>query len=382
MNNSADCVSTHTNTPRARERRSYQQIFLLEIFIKASRFPLVGSVLGTLLFSACSDVQNPAAPTQGSFTSSSSQNTSYSGRATVVQATVLGGALIAPITLVDAGPLTSSGGADEKSLLEANVPGVLTAEVLHAATSGQGSRSSSEASVAELSVTAGGNSVSAGFLMSKAEAKCTDGTASASGSSEIARLGINGQTIAVSGAPNQTIALPNGRLIINEQQGAPGDITVNALHIIVDGIADIVVASAHADIGCPTVPPPPPPTCPDFVTGGGWIVGTPSGARANFAVAGGVKDGGFWGHLNYIDHGLNGPKVKGTGVTGYGVIDATTRWIAGTAEVDGQPGTYRVEVLDAGEPGRADRFALKLSNGYTATGELSGGNLQLHNSCS
>jgi hypothetical protein len=351
--------------------------------MKASRFPLVGTVLGALLFSACSDVQNPTAPTLPSFSSSSSQSTTYSGRATVVQATVLGGAPIAPITLVEAGPLPSSGGAEKETLLEANVPGLLTAEVLHAATSGRGSRSSSEASVAELSVTAGGNSVSAGFLMARAEAKCTDGTASASGSSEIARLGINGQTIVVSGAPNQTITLPNGRVIINEQQGAPGDITVNALHIIVDGIADIVVASAHADIGCPTAPPPPPPTCPDFVTGGGWIVGTPSSARANFAVAGGVKNGALWGHLNYVDHGPNGPKVKGTGVTGYSELDPTTRRIEGTAEIDGQPGfTYRVDVGDKGEPGRADTFTLNLSNGYAATGELAGGNLQLHNSCS
>jgi len=350
--------------------------------MKASRFPLLGAVLGALLFSACSDVQNPAAPTLPRFTSSS-QSTTYSGRATVVQATVLGGTPIAPITLVDAGPLPSSGGADERSLLDANVPGLLSAEVLHAATSGQGSRSSSEASVAELAVTAGGNSVSAGFLMSRAEAKCTDGTASASGSSEIARLGINGQTIAVSGARGQTIILPNGRVIINEQTTAPGDITVNALHIIVNGIADVVVASAHADIGCPTAPPPPPPTCPDFVTGGGWIVGTPSGARANFAVAGGVKGGALWGHLNYIDHGLDGPKVKGTGVTYYKLVNATTRHIEGTAEINGQTGfTYSVDVADEGEPGRSDTFALILSDGYKASGVLSGGNIQLHNSCS
>jgi hypothetical protein len=349
--------------------------------MKASRFPLVGTLLGALLLSACSDVQNPAAPIQGSFTTSSSQNTTYSGQATVVQATALG---LDPITLVEAGPLPSSGGADEKALLEANVPGLLAAEVLHAATFGQGSRSRSEASAAELAVTAGGNSVSAGFLMARAEARCTDGTPSASGGSEIARLGINGQEIVVSGAPNQTIALPNGRVIINEQRStASGDITVNALHIIVDGIADIVVASAHADIACPTAPPPPPPTCPDFVTGGGWIVGTPSGARANFAVAGGVKNGAFWGHLNYVDHGPNGPKVKGTGVTGYSELDPATRRIEGTAEIDGQPGfTYRVDVGDKGEPGRADTFTFRLSNGYAATGELAGGNLQLHNSCS
>jgi len=351
--------------------------------MKASRFPLVGTVLGALLLSACSDVQNPAAPRSPSFDASSSQSTTYSGQATVVQATLLGGAPIAPITLVDAGPLDPSGGAAENSLLEANLPGLLTAEVLHAATSGQGSQSSSEASVAELSVTAGGNTISAGFLMARAEAKCTDGTASASGSSEIARLGINNQTIVVSGGPNQTIMLPNGRVIINEQNTAPGGVTVNALHVIVDGgIADVVVSSAHADIGCPAAPPPPPPTCPDFITGGGWIVGTPSGERANFAVAGGKKDGALWGHLNYIDHGSNGPKVKGTGLTDYEVVDATTRHIEGTAEIDGQPGTYKVDVADNGEPGRADTFALVLSTGYKASGQLSGGNVQLHNSCS
>jgi hypothetical protein len=96
-----------------------------------------------------------------------------------------------------------------------------------------------------------------------------------------------------------------------------------------------------------------------------------------------MKNGALWGHLNYIDHGASGPKVKGTGVTGYGDVDATTRWIEGTAEIEGQPGfTYRVEVGDKGEPGRADTFTLHLSNGYTAAGELAGGNLQLHNSCS
>ncbi len=71
--------------------------------------------------------------------------------------------------------------------------------------------------------------------------------------------------------------------------------------------------------------------------------------------------------------------MKGTGVTGYDVIDDTKRRISGTAEIDGQPGfTYKAEVEDAGEPGRSDRFALTLSSGYTASGNLAGGNIQLH----
>src|SRR5437773_11720380 len=40
----------------------------------------------------------------------------------------------------------------------------------------------------------------------------------------------------------------------------------------------------------------------DFVTGGGFIVFT-SGEHGNFGVAGGCKNGSFFGHLEYVDHG-------------------------------------------------------------------------------
>ena len=101
-----------------------------------------------------------------------------------------------------------------------------------------------------------------------------------------------------------------------------------------------------------------------------------------FGVAGGIKSGAFWGHLSYLDHGGDGPKVKGTGVTGYQKVDATTRRISGTAEVNGREGfTYEAVVSDRGEPGRNDGFALRLSNGYQAAGSLRGGNIQLHVPC-
>ena len=307
----------------------------------------------------------------------SANNTTFSGEATVVQATVLG---LPPIVLSDTGALDSTGGAREASLLDASVPGLLTAEVLHASTVGQGQRSSSEASVANVTLTVGGNTISAGLLRARATAECHNGTASVSGSSEIVDLVVNGQAIVVSGQPNQTISLPVGRVIINEQQssvsGNTGDITVNALHIVVDGIADVVISSAHADITCGG------PVCPggDFVTGGGWITGTPSGERGTFGVAGGIKNGGLWGHLTYIDHGTN-MKVKGTGVTAYTVTGPTTRHIEGTADINGRSGSYQVDVSDNGEPGRNDMFSIMLSNGYSASGLLIGGNIQLHQPC-
>jgi len=346
------------------------------------------SLLGAVLLAGCSEWQQPGAPAAASFEMTSAQATTYSGDATVVQARVLG---LQPITLVRAGPLPPSGGEVEASLLEAEVPGLLTAQLLHASTVGGGAHSRSEASVANLELTVGGANISAGFLMSRAEARCAAGAASASGSSEIAALSINGQAIVVSGEPNQTIELPGLRVVINEQNrsvsGNSADITVNALHVTASNpitreqLADVVVSSAHADISC-AAPPPPPTECKDFVTGGGWITGTPSGAKGNFGVAGGIKHGAFWGHLTYIDHGANGLKVKGTGVTGYERVDATTRRIRGTAEVNGEGAhTYEVLVTDLGEPGRNDRFDLRLSSRYSAAGSLGGGNIQLHENC-
>ncbi len=307
--------------------------------------------------------------------------TTFSGQATVLRATVLGNTVL----VSDTGPLPSSGGSLEKSLLSVNVPGLASAEVAHATTIGQGNSSSSEASVADLNLTLAGNTVAADLLMANAMAKCCSNVApSVSGSSEIVGLVINGQKIFVSGQPNEKFYLPVGEVIINEQSssvnGNMGSVTVNALHVIIPGVADVVVSSAHADVTCIGVPQC---TGKDFVTGGGFITGTPSGAKGNYGVAGGIKnDGTLWGHLEYIDHGPNGPKVHGTGVTKYAILSSTTREIDGLAQVNGMDGfTYKVVVTDNGEPGTNDSFAIYLSNGYWAGGKLGGGNIKIHHPC-
>src|SRR2546430_9747488 len=150
------------------------------------------SALGAAAFAglvlACSEHPDPVAPMRAdALASPATHATTYSGRATVVQAT-----LFSPVgvtaTFVDAGPLPSSGGAEHASLVNGTVPGLLTVEVLHAATVGQGNASRSEASVAELALTVGGNNISAGFLEARATAICTDAGATASGSADIAAL--------------------------------------------------------------------------------------------------------------------------------------------------------------------------------------------------
>ena len=341
-------------------------------------------------------------PAMGSADTSSP---TYSGRAYVVQASVLGIAQLPRIA--DTGDLPSTGGAQEASLL--TVPAISLgsagsfngAEVAHATTVGHGSASRSEASVASLSLTVASTTIMADFLMSRAAARCTGSSPSVSGSSELANLSIGGQPISVTGAPNQTVVLPlnAGMVVINEQSssvsGQSGSMDVSALHVTINNpvggpppLVDVIVSHAHADITCPTSPSQPPAcgaTPTDFVTGGGWIV-SPSNpnAKANFAVAGGVKNG-FWGHLMYIDHG-NGMRVKGTGVTGYDSYSdfgPTGRQVLGSADVNGSAESYEADVADNGEPGGGvDKFQLRLNGVPTAPASvLSGGNIQLHKAC-
>jgi hypothetical protein len=125
----------------------------------------------------------------------------------------------------------------------------------------------------------------------------------------------------------------------------------------------------------------PPETCDDFVTGGGSISGS-NNSKSTFGISGGVKQNRFRGNLSFQDHGRDGIKVKSTGITAYSIIDEATRRIDGKANINDKEGfTFICIVSDNGEPGNNDFFSLELSNGYTISGILNGGNIQLHPKC-
>ncbi len=330
----------------------------------------------------------------------------FTGQATAVSGSAGGSA----VSVADSGALSVTGGAIEAAALETSLAGGLTVGASHTAVVGGGTATASEASVASVNfVSSGGfffgaQTVIAEFVMSRAAAACATFEATVSGVVQISGLVIDGQAVAVTGAANQIVMLTDGGfVIINEQVAGFSGITVNALHIV-DAFAgvNVVIASATAGVTCGFVgtAPPPSPPC-DFVTGGGWIVGTPSGAKANFGVAGGIKNGAFWGHLNYIDHGT-GMHVKATAVTGYSFDvdhgDPDCRIICYDVTINGVSGYQaRVRVCDKGEPGRDDILEIKLYNTpppppcgqgsnnpiYSAGGDLGGshpggGNIQLH----
>jgi hypothetical protein len=196
----------------------------------------------------------------------------------------------------------------------------------------------------------------------------------------------------VTNEANRIISVPGVfTLIINEvivsQDATSNSITVNALHLYTSGV-EIVVSHAHSDITCGaqtgggTIPH-------DFVTGGGFIYLTGEKAdhnHGNFGFVAGYKPGKatLSGQLNYIDH-LSGMHLKSASVDTYtvgaGPGTGPARTFSGSATVDGKSGyTYVVTVQDNAEPGRGvDWFSLRIpETGYTASGYLGGGNIQLH----
>ena len=168
------------------------------------------------------------------------------GQAAGVQATVfslLGGTTLG---LANTGALSGPTDALRASQLAGNLPlAALTAEVPSATTIGYPDQVDSVASLANLSVSIAGSTIGADLLTSRASAILNGGGA---GSSSVSNLLLNGAPVPVSGAPNQTVSIPGGQMVINEQLTSPTGIVVNALHITVGGVADVVIASAVAGI--------------------------------------------------------------------------------------------------------------------------------------
>jgi hypothetical protein len=177
------------------------------------------------------------------------------------------------------------------------------------------------------------------------------------------------------------VTLPNGTAIINQQTstiGTSAELVVNALHITTidtvtqQELADVVLASVESQINCQGGSPPD----ASFGTGGGWIPGFTSG-RANFGVMGGADQDGTKAHVVFKDHGANFSMQSTTEAVDNTQPCQTT--ITGMADSSSGPVSFMVTIRDNGEPGvNRDTFAIEVSNGYTNSKYLSGGNIQKH----
>src|SRR5882672_7932619 len=213
------------------------------------------------------------------------------------------------------GSLSISGGEADAALSVGDIPGsatggvvTLAASAMHSAVVGSGPTTRAEGSMGAVGLTVSGNQISSDFLMARSTAACGPTVV---GTSELVNLVINGQSITVTGAANQTVALPNGSAIINEQVptvgATSGELIVRALHVTTQDtltgqpIADVALAIAESKIDCAAGWSP----GEDWVTGGGWIEGLGGpGTTATFGFVAGPGGGSSMrGHLTLKDHG-------------------------------------------------------------------------------
>ncbi len=165
------------------------------------------------------------------------------GQAAAVQATVFGPLSSTVLGVANTGTLGGPTDARQASQLTGNLLEALTAEVPQAATIGLGDQVASQASLANFAFSIAGSNIGADFLIAEATAAANGAR---TGSASLTNLSLNSVPIPVSGAPNQSVAFPGGTMVINEQQASPAGIVVNALHVIVGGVADVVIGYAAA----------------------------------------------------------------------------------------------------------------------------------------
>lgn len=116
------------------------------------------------------------------------------------------------------------------------------------------------------------------------------------------------------------------------------------------------------------------------VTGGGTILSVDLIQKANFGFNAKQKDPNLppKGQLEYQDEAatLNLHSIAYSALT----INGNTATITGTATVNGSGSfDFTVTVQDNGKPGKGnDTFGIVVSNGYSNSGTLTGGNIKIH----
>ena len=169
-----------------------------------------------------------------------------SGQASAAQVVLLGLLGTATSSSLASTGITGTNAESDVGQLTGSILSVLSGEGPNAATYSYADQVDSMASMGSVGLTLAGVTIAADSVV--AEASQVLGGAGV-GSASIDNLVINGIPVAVTGTPNQIIAIPGGRIVLNEQTiSSTGSAVVNAMHVTLNGIADVVLASAHASI--------------------------------------------------------------------------------------------------------------------------------------
>jgi len=164
------------------------------------------------------------------------------GQASAVTAVVLG----TVTSLADSGTLVDAADPLGTGQPLGSIPGLLSAEALHAATMGWTDQVASEASLGNLSMTVAGIGIAATTVISRALA--VSGGVPV-GLSNIEGLTIGGVSVSPTGLPNQAVSIAGLNVILNEQIQSASGIVVNALHVTDPvGLTDVVIGAAKAGI--------------------------------------------------------------------------------------------------------------------------------------
>ncbi len=192
-----------------------------------------------------------------------------SGRAKgAIVAVGINGVLGAEKTLGDTGPLPANGGQKQAGANPINLKNGavdLAAGIKQLSTSGSALEAASTVELSNVSLKVA-NLLGKPVLsleVSKVKAdtalKCNGpNPKTISANSQVLGLILNGKSVTVSSAANQTIDLGVAKVIINEVTKTGDNAKVNAIHVQVAGLADVVLAQAESGLKCPSVEVLPP----------------------------------------------------------------------------------------------------------------------------
>ena len=118
---------------------------------------------------------------------------------------------------------------------------------------------------------------------------------------------------------------------------------------------------------------------------GSGTINAPDESQASFTiqqigmVTGKKGKSKITGSFSYSDPAA--PLIFSTNKISSVVITGNNASFSGKAKIGGKHGqkiTFTVNITDNGDPGTNDSFSISVSTGYSATGNLNSGNIQIH----